>query len=189
MIPCQSRGWRKQRKIVQRWAKKSAHLEIVMCDVWQSEINYSLTGWTGFVVQSFLRVQKLLEESFHEKTWFHGVPFGGVCLVRKPFTDCYRARKSLKYPQVIYSIKSIEIPIYNKKKHGKITPEIRNPPGVFRACAASAKCSKPKALAKSASKGSGITCTVTPGPWIRPWIRGSGDFWMGNPLGNPLGNL
>ena len=31
------------------------------------------------------------------------------------------------------------------------------------ACTASAKCSKPSALAKSASKGSGITCTVTPG--------------------------
>jgi hypothetical protein len=41
---CQSRGWRKQRKIVPRCVKKSAHLEIVMCDVWQPEIRVELDG-------------------------------------------------------------------------------------------------------------------------------------------------
>ena len=35
---CQPRGWRKQKRHLRRWAKKSAYLEIVRCDVWQSEI-------------------------------------------------------------------------------------------------------------------------------------------------------
>jgi hypothetical protein len=55
---------------------------------------YSWAGWTGFVVQSFLRVPKLPQSLYEQKDLM--VHHLGVCLVRKPFTHCYRARKS--YP-------------------------------------------------------------------------------------------
>ena len=68
-----------QAKEKMRWAKNSAHLEIVMCDVWQPEIT-SWAGWTGFVVDSFLRVRKHekerdfmvhhLEDMFSKKTFY-----------------------------------------------------------------------------------------------------------------------
>ena len=77
-VLCQSRGWRKQRKKMRRWAKNSAHLEIVMCDVWQPEI--TTVELDGFVVDSFLRVRKHekerdfmvhhLEDMFSKKTFY-----------------------------------------------------------------------------------------------------------------------
>ena len=76
-----------------------------MCDdVWcvTTRNYYGWAGWTGFVVHSFLRVPKLPKILFWKKRAFM-VHHWGVCLVRKPLTNCYRARKSLNmYTHYIY---------------------------------------------------------------------------------------
>ena len=74
------------------------------CDVWcvTTRNYYGWAGWTGFVVHSFLRVPKLPKILFWKKRAFM-VHHWGVCLVRKPLTNCYRARKSLNmYTHYIY---------------------------------------------------------------------------------------
>ena len=95
-VLCQSRGWRKQRKKMRRWAKNSAHLEIVMCDVWQPEITtVELDGRALWSTVSYVFASMKKNVISWCTTW-------RICLVRKLFIDCYRARKNLVYIQYIY---------------------------------------------------------------------------------------
>ena len=94
-VLCQSRGWRKQRKKMRRWAKNSAHLEIVMCDVWQPEITtVELDGRALWSTVSYVFASMKKNVISWCTTW-------RICLVRKLFIDCYRARKNLVYIQYI----------------------------------------------------------------------------------------
>ena len=83
-------------KNLRRWAKKSAHLEIVMCDVWQPEITtVELDGRALWSTVSYVFASMKKNVISWCTTW-------RICLVRKLFIDCYRARKNLVYIQYIY---------------------------------------------------------------------------------------
>ena len=89
-----SRGWRKQRKNAALRQEKRTSWN---CHVWcvTTRNCYSWAGWTGFVVQNFPTCSQTAVILWWKKV-ISSCTSWGVCLVRKPFTDCYRARKSLK---------------------------------------------------------------------------------------------